>query len=135
MGCSGADHKNTKPQILVGWSKDGLHWDIEDEEIRWQDAQGAARRGTTDSKASYLFEVIAGKSMLRFRRDDPENVPPSSTCFVLVRRVDTQPKRRLFDLLTAQCMQANQQLMFFSGAGGTLHSLQRQRSAQVEASW
>jgi beta-1,4-mannooligosaccharide/beta-1,4-mannosyl-N-acetylglucosamine phosphorylase len=42
VGVFRADHRNIKPQLHVGWSKDGLHWDIEDEEIHWQDAQGNA---------------------------------------------------------------------------------------------
>ena len=28
--------------LHVGWSKDALEWDIEDEEIRWKDANGIA---------------------------------------------------------------------------------------------
>jgi hypothetical protein len=82
-----------------------------------------ARRSTTDLKAPRLFEVIAGKSILSFRRDDPEDVPPSSKCFALVRSVDEKPKRRLFDLLTSQGMQANQQVTFFSDGGDTLHRI------------
>jgi hypothetical protein len=35
-----------------------------------------ARRSTTGAKTPTLFEVIAGKSVLSFRRDDPEDVPP-----------------------------------------------------------
>jgi len=76
-----------------------------------------ARRGTTGSKTANLFEVIAGKRILSFRRDDPEDVPPSSKCFALVQSVDTKPKRRLFDLLISQGMQANQQVTFFSDGG------------------
>lgn len=52
-------------------------------------------------KTSNLFEVIAGKSILAFRRDDPDDAPPSSKCFALVQSIDTKPKRRLFDLLHA----------------------------------
>ncbi len=82
-----------------------------------------ARRGTTGAKAANLFEVIAGKSILAFRRDDPEDIPPSSKCFALVRSVDTKPKRRLFELLHAQGMQSNQQVTFFSDGGDTVRSL------------
>jgi hypothetical protein len=64
--------------------------------------------------------VIAGKSILSFRRDDPEDVPSSSTYYASVGQFDTKPKRRLFDLLTAQGMQANQQVTFFTDGGGTV---------------
>jgi hypothetical protein len=70
-----------------------------------------------------LFEVIAGKSIVAFQRDDPEDVPPSSKCFALVRSYDKKPKRRLFDLLTSQGMQANQQVTFFSDGDETLHTI------------
>jgi len=82
-----------------------------------------ARRGACGEKTLNLFEVIAGKSILAFRRDDPEDVPPSSTCFALVQRVDTKPKRRLFELLQSQGKQANQQITFFSDGGDTVRSL------------
>jgi len=82
-----------------------------------------ARRGTTGAKTPTLFEVIAGKSVLSFRRDDPEDVPPSSKCFALVQSVDPKPKRRLFDLLRSQGMQANQQVTFFSDGGETVRRL------------
>jgi len=39
-----------------------------------------ARRGTTTAKTSNLFAVIAGKIMLSFRRDEPEEASPSSKC-------------------------------------------------------
>jgi hypothetical protein len=82
-----------------------------------------ARRGTRGAKTGNLFEVIAGKSILSFRRDEPEDMPPSSKCFALVRSFDTKPKRRLFDLLQSQGMQANQQLTFFSDGGDTVRTL------------
>jgi hypothetical protein len=72
---------------------------------------------------SNLFEVIAGKSILSFRRDDPEDVPPSSKCFALVQGFDTKPKRRLFDLLQSQGMQANQQVTFFSDGGDNVRKI------------
>ncbi len=82
-----------------------------------------ARRGTTGAKTPTLFEVIAGKSILSFRRDDPEDTPPSSKCFALVQSVDPKPKRRLFELLHSQGMQANQQVTFFSDGGDTVRRL------------
>jgi hypothetical protein len=40
-----------------------------------------------------------------------------------VRSVDKKPKRRLFELLRGQGMQANQQLTFFSDGGDTVRRL------------
>lgn len=82
-----------------------------------------ARHGTTGAKTSNLFEVIAGKSILSFRRDYPEDVPLSSKYFALVQSVDMKSKRRLFALLQAQGMQANQQVTFFSDGGDTVRTL------------
>jgi len=81
------------------------------------------RKSVTGPKTSTLCEVIAGKSMRSFRRDDADDVPPSSTCFALVRSVDPKPKRRLFDLLTSQGMQANQQVTFFTDGGDTVRTI------------
>jgi len=82
-----------------------------------------ARRGTTDAKTGNLFEVIAGKSILSFHRDDPEDAPVWSKCFALVRSVEQKPKRRLFEVLQSQGMQANQQITFFSDGGDTVRTL------------
>jgi hypothetical protein len=82
-----------------------------------------ARRDTTGDKAPALFEVIAGKSILAFRRAEREDVPPSSKCFALVQSVDPKPKRRLYELLRSQGMQANQQVTFFSDGGDTVRAL------------
>lgn len=40
VGIFRADHKNGKPQLHLGWSKDALKWDIEQEEIHWEDESG-----------------------------------------------------------------------------------------------
>jgi beta-1,4-mannooligosaccharide/beta-1,4-mannosyl-N-acetylglucosamine phosphorylase len=42
VGIFRADHKNGKPQLHLGWSEDGLKWDIENEEIHFYDEQGVA---------------------------------------------------------------------------------------------
>jgi hypothetical protein len=91
-----------------------------------------ARRGTNGAKTANLFEVIAGKSILSFRRNDPEDVPPSSKCFALVQSVDTKPKRRLFDLLQSQGMQANQQVTFFSDGGENVRRLPEYLNPEAE---
>lgn len=45
IGIFRADHKHGKPQLHVGRSKDGLTWDIEDEEIHWKDENGCDYQG------------------------------------------------------------------------------------------
>jgi beta-1,4-mannooligosaccharide/beta-1,4-mannosyl-N-acetylglucosamine phosphorylase len=40
IGVFRADHKHGMPQLHVGKSKDGLKWDIENEEIQWKDENG-----------------------------------------------------------------------------------------------
>ncbi|OPJ58278.1 glycoside hydrolase family 130 protein [Clostridium oryzae] len=50
IGVFRADHKSGIPQIHVGRSKDGLHWDIEDEEIHWKDASGK------DYQTNYAYD-------------------------------------------------------------------------------
>jgi hypothetical protein len=91
-----------------------------------------ARRGATGAKTGNLFEVIAAQSILSFHRDDPEDVPPSSKCFALVRSVDQKPKRRLFEVLQSQGMQANQQLIFFSDGCDTVRMLPEYLKADAE---
>ena len=55
------------------------------------------------------FEVIAGKSILAFRRDE-EASNPSSKTFAFVQTYDEKPRRRLFEVLQSQGMQLNQQI-------------------------
>src|SRR5215216_1432924 len=66
-------------------------------------------------------------AIVRARRgtegDETEGVPPESKCFAFVQGYDTKPKRRLFELLCSQGMQANQQVTFFSDGGDTLRRL------------
>lgn len=40
VGVFRADHKNSKAAVHLGWSKDGLHWDINDDVIQWKDPDG-----------------------------------------------------------------------------------------------
>lgn len=91
-----------------------------------------ARRDPSRARASNLFEVIAGKSILSFRRDDPEDAPPTSKCFALVQSFDQKPKRRLFDLLQSQGLQANQQVTFFSDGGDTVRKLPQYLNPEAE---
>lgn len=40
VGIFRADHKHGKALIHLGWSEDGLKWDIDDEVIQWRDESG-----------------------------------------------------------------------------------------------
>ena len=91
-----------------------------------------ARRGRCGAQTANLFAVIVGKSILAFRRDEPEGVPPTSTCFAFVQRFDTKSRRRLFDLLQSQGMQANQQVTFFTDGGDTVRRLPDDLYPQAE---
>jgi hypothetical protein len=54
------------------------------------------------------FEVIAGKSLLAFKRDQEGKQELSVRCFAWVQTYDEKPKRRLFELLQSQGMQPNE---------------------------
>jgi hypothetical protein len=70
------------------------------------------------------FEVIAGKSILAFRRDPDDKQEWSGKCFAWVQTYDEKPKRRLFELLQAQGMQPNQQVAFLSDGGEDVRNVQ-----------
>lgn len=63
-----------------------------------------------------FFEVIAGRSVVAFRRRKEEAIPPPK-CFGFVQTYDHKPRRRLWELMKSQGMQANQQVMFLSDGG------------------
>jgi hypothetical protein len=69
------------------------------------------------------FEVIVGKSIVE---------DGGAKCFAFVNREDAKPKRRLFEVLKAQGLQANQQLMFLSDGGDTVRDLQMSLSPESE---
>src|SRR6266571_2205535 len=77
------------------------------------------------------FEVIVGKSILAFKREDEEDIP-SSKCFGFVPTLDTKPKRRLFEVLQSQGHQMNQQITFLSDGGDTVRDLQLYLNPQAE---
>jgi hypothetical protein len=77
------------------------------------------------------FEVIVGKSILAFRRDDEDDIP-SSQCFGFVQTLDEKPKRRLFVVLKSQGLQMNQPLTFLSDGGDTVRDLQLYLSPEAE---
>jgi hypothetical protein len=70
-----------------------------------------------------FFEVIAGKSIVAFRRSEAEDIP-SAKRFGFVQTYDTKPRRRLWELLKSQGMQENQAVLFLSDGGDTVRNLQ-----------
>ncbi|MGH9401988.1 MAG: ISKra4 family transposase [Terriglobia bacterium] len=62
------------------------------------------------------FEVIAGRSVVAFRRRGEDVVPPPK-CFGFVQTYDPKPRRRLWELMKSQGMQENQQVVFLSDGG------------------
>jgi hypothetical protein len=68
------------------------------------------------------FEVIAGKSILAFRRGE-DHPTPSSKCFAFVQTYDQKPQRRLFEVLQSQGLQMNQQIAFLSDGGDTVREV------------
>ena len=76
-------------------------------------------------------EVIVGKSTLAFRRDEEEDIP-SSKRFGFVQTLDPKPKRRLFEVLTSQRIQLNQQITFLSDGSDTVRELQLSMSPEAE---
>lgn len=69
------------------------------------------------------FEVIAGKSMVAFRREDAGE-EPWAKCFGFVQTYDEKPRRRMWELLKSQGMQENQQVVFMSDGGENVRRIQ-----------
>src|SRR5580704_9044232 len=78
------------------------------------------------------FEVIAGKSLLAFKRDQEGKQQLSARCFAWVQTYDEKPKRRLFELLQSQGMQPNQQVDFLSDGGEDVRNVQLYLNPQAE---
>ena len=81
--------------------------------------------------AQGVFEVIAGKSILAFRRDE-EVCEPSSQAFAFVQTYDEKPRRRLFEHLQAHGMQMNQQIEFLSDGGDDVREVQLYLSPEAD---
>src|SRR5712664_2529323 len=73
------------------------------------------------------IEVIVGKSTRAFGEDEADK-PPSSKRFGFVQTLDTQPKRRLYEVLQSQGLQMNQEITFLSDGDDTLRKLQLEMS-------
>ena len=75
------------------------------------------------SRTDGWFEVIAGKAI-------PAAGRPA--CFGYVQTYDTKPKRRLFEVLKAQGMAANQQVTFLTDGGEDIRDIPCYLNAQAE---
>ena len=80
------------------------------------------------------FEVIVGKSILRFEAGE-ENRSPSLKRFGFVQTLDTKSKRRLYEVLHAQDLQMNQNITFLSDGDDTLRRLQLEMSPKPSIYW
>lgn len=69
------------------------------------------------------FEVIAGRSVVAFRRAETDPVPPPK-CFGFVQTYDEKPRRRLWELMKSQGMQENQHVVFLSDGGEDVRQVQ-----------
>src|SRR3989442_2727914 len=76
------------------------------------------------------FEVIVGKSTHTFGEDEADKTP-SSKRFGFVHTLDTQPKRRMYEVLHSQGLQMNQDITFLSDGNDTLRALQLEMSPKA----
>jgi len=78
------------------------------------------------------FEVIVGKSILEFKRDEEEGAEKSKKCFGFVQTFDEKPRRRLFELLKSQGLAMNQKVVFLSDGGDDVRKVQQYLSPEAE---
>ena len=76
------------------------------------------------SRAEGWFEVITGKSI--------KTEGGGAKVFAFVNKYDTKPKRRLHEVLKAQGLQMNQQVVFLSDGGDTVRDMQAYLSPESE---
>ena len=69
------------------------------------------------------FEVIAGRSVVAFRRAEEDLVPPTK-CFGFVQTYDQKPRQRIWEVMRSQGMQENQQVVFMSDGGEDVRQVQ-----------
>ena len=85
---------------------------------------GGYVRNWHDRKSN--FELIVGRSL-------PEDRAP---CYLgLVHGYDRKPKRRLFDLLKKQGLQANQEVTFLTDGGEEVRALMSARTRRSSSRW
>src|SRR5262245_30427026 len=76
------------------------------------------------------FEVIVGKSILSFEEGAEERAP-SLKRFGFVQTLDTQSKRRLYEVLQSQGLQMNQAITFLADGDDMLRELQLEMSPKA----
>ena len=69
------------------------------------------------------FEVIAGRSVVGFRREEGDSVPLPK-CFGFVQIYDQKPRQRVWEVMNSQGMQENQQVVFLSDGGEDVRQVQ-----------
>jgi hypothetical protein len=89
---------------------------------------GGYVRNWVDKK--HHFEVIVGKSMLSFGEGEADR-PPLLKRFGFVQTLDTQSKRRLYEVLHSQDLQMNQEITFLSDGDDKLRELQWEMSPKA----
>jgi len=89
---------------------------------------GGYVRNWLDKK--HNFEVIVGKSMLSFGEGEADRTP-SLKRFGFVQTLDTQSKRRLYEVLQSQDLQMNQAITFLSDGNDSLRQLQVEMSPKA----
>src|SRR5205823_7246735 len=89
---------------------------------------GGYVRNWVDKK--HNFEVIVGKSTLSVSADE-EAQSPSTKRLGFVQTLDTQSKRRLYEVLHSQGLQMNQEITFLSDGDDKLRKLQLEMSLQA----
>lgn len=112
----------TKMERALGEEADCLFAGTDDD---WaaQPTPGIDGGFVRDRRKAGFFEVIAGKSIVAFRRNEEQD-RPSAKRFGFVQTYDTKPRRRLWELLKSQGMQENQEVLFLSDGGDTVQNLQ-----------
>jgi hypothetical protein len=70
------------------------------------------------------FEVIAGKSVVAFRREEEAEAPPAK-CFGFVQTYDKEPRGRLWASMKSRGMQENQWVVFMSHGGENVRGMQK----------
>jgi hypothetical protein len=78
-----------------------------------------------------FFEVIAGRSVVAFRRAADDEVSESK-CFGYVQTYDEKPRRRLYELMKSQGLQDHQQVVFMSDGGEDVRRVQTYLHPQSE---
>ena len=76
--------------------------------------------------------MVAGKSLLAFRREAGEEEELSSQCLAFVQTYDEKPKRRWFEVLRSQGLTMNQPVEFLSDGGEDVRKVQLYLNAEAE---